>query len=133
MTWPRAFRNLGLGLLVVFVVAGAVVIGLAIERTTRGQDRALAQEIVIHHFERSSWFALNAGKYEGLDPDLAQGFRESATWHAHRAREFQRMNMADVPDETERDAEHDRSDCRLLERALRCDAVLSERSDAARR
>ena len=40
-----------------------VVLGLAVERSLRGQDRELCQELVIHHFERSSWFAMNAERY----------------------------------------------------------------------
>lgn len=124
MEWPRVLRNLGLGLLLIAGVAGAVVLGLTVERRTRGQDRALAQEVVIHHFERASWFAMNAGKYEGIDPGLADGFRDSAAWHARRAREFQRMNTVEVPHEAERDAEHDVVDGRLMVRALRCDSTL---------
>jgi len=131
MEWTRTLRPLGLGLLLIAGVALAVVLGLHGERTTRGQDRALAQEVVIHHFERASWFAMNAGKYEAIDPELAQGFRESATWHASRAREFQRMNTGEVPREAERDAEHDLSDGRLMERALRCDTILRKNNDEA--
>lgn len=91
----------------------------------------MAQELVIHHFERSSWFALNAGKYEGLDPELSHGFRASAVWHARRAREFQRMTTGDAVRESERDAEHDLADARLLERALRYDSLLGADDHAA--
>jgi hypothetical protein len=131
MEWNRAFRYLGLGLLLVVAAVTAVAIGLGIDRFARGRDRALAQELVIHHFERSSWFALNAGKYESLDSGLARGFRESADWHARRAREFQRMDTGDVARESERDAVHDLTDARLLGRALRCDSLLGAQNHAA--
>src|SRR5690349_3596731 len=96
MERPRASRNLGLGLLLVVAAATAVAVAPGVDRFARGRDRDLAQELVIHHFERSSWFALNAGKYEGLDAELSRGFRESAVWHARRAREFRRMSTGDV-------------------------------------
>jgi hypothetical protein len=40
-----------------------VVLGLAVERYLRGQDRELCPEMVIPHYERSSWFAMNAERY----------------------------------------------------------------------
>lgn len=126
-------KVIGLPILLALIVAGAVFVGLAADRFTRGQDRALAQEVVIRHFERASWFAMNAGKYEGIDPELTQKFRESAAWHARRAREFQRMNTGEVPREAERDAEHDLSDGRLMERALRCDSLLNAMDQATGR
>ena len=123
----RATRLRGLlALPVVLVLIGAIALygGRAADRHRRGPDRALAQELVIHHFERSSWFAMNAGKYEAVDPDLARGFRESAAWHARRAREFQRMDAGEVAREAERDNEHDLADGRLRERALKLDPLL---------
>jgi hypothetical protein len=95
-------------------------------RLTRGPDRALAQELVIHQFERSSWFAMNAGKYEAVDPDLARKFRGSAAWHDRRAREFQRVDASNVAREAVRDTEHDLADGRLRERALKPDPLLSK-------
>jgi hypothetical protein len=68
MRWPKGVRKLGLGLLLVAAAALAVALGLAAERFTRGPDRALGQEMALHHFERSSWFALNAEKYAAIDP-----------------------------------------------------------------
>jgi hypothetical protein len=116
--------RLGPGLLLSIAAALAFVLGLSAGRLTRGPDRALAQELVIHHFERSSWFAMNAGKYEAVDPGLARRFRESAAWHARRAREFQRMDAGEVAREAERDNEHDLADGRLRERALKLDPLL---------
>jgi hypothetical protein len=121
----RRFR-LGPGLLLVAAAALGVVLWVSTVRLTRGLDRALAQEFVIHHFERSSWFAMNAGKYEAVDPDLAREFRESAVWHARRAREFQRMDAGEAVREAERDNEHDLADGRLRERELKLDPLLSK-------
>lgn len=125
--------NFGLAVLLASAVAGGVYLGLAVDRFARGQDRALAQELVIHHFERSSWFALNAGNYEELDPALARGFREAAAWHARRAREYQRMDPAVVARESERDTARDLSDGRLMERALRHDAARGKQRETPRR
>src|SRR5262245_12322903 len=115
MMMARLARNSGLALLLVVATAAAVALGIRIERMTRGEDRALAQEMAIHHFERSSWFARNAGKYEGLDPELTRRFREAAEWHARRANEFRRMDTGNVAREAERDVEHDLADGRLME------------------
>jgi hypothetical protein len=122
--------RLGPGQLLVAAAALGVVLWVSTERLTRGPDRALAQEFVIHHFERSSWFAMNAGKYVAVDPDLARKFRESAAWHARRAREFQRMEAGEVAREAELDNEHDLADGRLRERALKIDSLLSKRGQA---
>ncbi|MFO0890934.1 MAG: hypothetical protein U0790_17545 [Isosphaeraceae bacterium] len=119
----------GLVVLVPLLVTAGVYLALAADRFARGHARALAQKLVIHHFERSSWFALNAGKLEGVDPDLAARFRESAAWHAQRARAFQRMDPAAAALESERDAPHDLSDGRLMERALKLDASCGKGED----
>jgi hypothetical protein len=97
----------------------------------RGQDRSLAQQLTIYHFERSSWFAMSAGKFESIDPELTRRFREVAAWHAQRAREFQRMNTRDVARESERDLENDIVEGQLLEQALRYDSDLGEKSNEA--
>ncbi len=122
----------GLRLLLAAVAISALAfLAPAVERYLRGQDRSLAQELTIHHFERSSWFAMNAGKYEGIDPELTRRFREVAAWHARRAREFQRMDPGEVAGESERDFEHDRSEGPLLVRALKYDSILGKRGSEA--
>jgi hypothetical protein len=119
MGWRRAVRNVGVRLLIAAAAVLAVVAGVTVERFLRGHDRELCQAIVIHHFERSSWFAMNAEKYAGIDPELTRRFREVAAWHARRGREFQRMEMSDVARESERDLEHDQVEGRLIERAAK--------------
>ncbi len=121
----RSLRAVGFRLLAFLAAAGAVAAGLAVDRLVRGHDRALAQELVIHHFERSAWFAMKAPDYEGIDPELARRFRESAAWHARRAREFQRMDPGAAARESGRDLDREVVEGRLLERALRCDAILA--------
>lgn len=122
----------GLRLLHATVTISALVFAaLTVERSLRDQDRSLAQQLTIHHFERSSWFAMNAGKYESIDPELTRRFREVAAWHARRAREFQRMDPGEVAGESERDLEHDRSEDPLLVRALKYDSILGKRGSEA--
>jgi hypothetical protein len=128
----RAAWKAGLRLLVAAAaVAVLVAVGLAVERYASGRERELAQQLIIHHFERSSWLALNAGRYAKTDPELSRRFCELAAWHARRAREFQRMNTGDVARESERNLEHDPLESRLMERALRWDARFGERSGEA--
>jgi hypothetical protein len=116
MERSRAAWKTGLGLLIAAVAVSALVLAaLAIERFVRAPDRALGQGMALHHFERSSWFALNAERYAAIDPELTDRFRELVVWHARRAREFQRMSPGDVARESERDLEHDRSEAQLLE------------------
>jgi hypothetical protein len=131
MGWSRALRYLGFRLLLAAAAVLAVVLGLTVERFIRGQDRQLCQEIVIHHFERSSWFAMNAEKYESIDPELTRRFKEVAAWHARRAREFQRMITSDVARESGRDLEHDRVEGRIMEQALKYNSILRKRSREA--
>src|SRR4051812_5390196 len=95
MEWRRAVRTLGVRSLLVAVAVLVVVLGFAVERSLRDHDRELCQEMVIHHFERSSWFAMNAEKYADIDPELPRRFMEMAVWHAKRAREFQRMSLGE--------------------------------------
>jgi hypothetical protein len=128
MEWRRAVRTLVVCSLVVATAVLVVVSGLAVERSLRGQDRELCQELVIHHFERSSWFAMNAEKYADLDPELTRRFKEIAAWHAKRAREFQRMETSNVAREAERDLEHDKVEGRLMERAVKSNSILRKRS-----
>src|SRR3954447_8397099 len=115
MEWKRAVRTLGVRSLIVAAAVLVVALGVAVERSLRGQDRELCQELVIHHFERSSWFAMNAEKYADIDPELTRRFKEMAAWHARRAREFQRMDPSNVAREAERDLEHDKVEGRLME------------------
>jgi hypothetical protein len=89
----------------------------------------LAQEVVIHHLERTSSLARSAENYAGLDPALADGFHQSAAWHAQGPGESRRMDAADVSRGTGRDAEHDRSDGRLPERAMSCDSILRQENN----
>jgi hypothetical protein len=70
MEWRRAVRNLGTRFLFAATVVLALIVGLSIHRFVWDRDRELRHELVAHHFERSSWFAMNAAKYEELDPDL---------------------------------------------------------------
>lgn len=127
MKWPTAMRNLGL----LLATAALVPLALTVERYYRGQDRSLAQQLAIHHYERSSWFAMNAGKYEAVDPELAGKFRELAKWHYGRASGFVRMPAGDVAAESERDSEHDAVEYPLLERALKHDSSLREEKEEA--
>ena len=125
MEWRRAVRNLGARFLFAATVVLALILGLSIHRFA--WDRVLRHELVAHHFERSSWFAMNAAKYEELDPELAQRFTESAAWHAKRAREFQRMSDGEVVHQAEQDLEHDKDDGHLMERAATVDGRLAGR------
>ena len=63
MEWRRAVRTLAVRSLVVAAAILVVVLALAVELSLRGQDRELCQEMVIQHYERSSWFAMNAEKW----------------------------------------------------------------------
>jgi hypothetical protein len=131
MEWRRAVRNLGTRFLFAATVVVALILGLSIHRFIWDRDRELRHELVAHHFERSSWFAMNAAKYEEFDPDLAQRFMESAAWHAKRAREFQRMSDGEVVHQAEQDLEHDKDDGHLMERAAKYGPILRKRSREA--
>ena len=72
----------GRPILVALVAAAAAALGWAGRGLVRSPDREVIQEAVIHHFERSSWFATNAPEYEAFRPDLGPAFRERAAWHA---------------------------------------------------
>jgi hypothetical protein len=131
MEWRRAVRNLGTRFLFAATVVLALILGLSIHRFVWDRNRELRHELVAHHFERSSWFAMNAGKYEELDPDLARRFMEAAAWHAKRAREFQRMSDGEVVHQAEQDLEHDKDDGHLMERAAKYGPILRKRSREA--
>src|SRR4051794_17299174 len=131
MEWRRAVRTLGVRCLFVAAAALVIVLGWAVERFARGRDRELCQEIVIQHYERSSWFAMNAEKYADIDPELTRRFKELAAWHARRAGEFQRMETSNVAREAERDLEHDKVEGRLMERATKSNSLLRKRSREA--
>jgi hypothetical protein len=131
MDWHRTVRTLGIRFLIGAATVLVVFLGLAIDRHLRRPDRDLRQELVNHHFERSSWFALNAEKYAELDPDLTRQFKEVAAWHANRAHEFQRMGFGDVVPQAERDLEHDKVDGHLIERAAKYNPILRKRRAAA--
>jgi hypothetical protein len=132
MDWSRRATNFRRRLVIAAAAVLIVVLGLGIQRFLRDQDRELCHEMVVHHFERSSWFAMNAGKYEDLEPELARRFMESAAWHANRAREFQRMSLGDVVRQAEQDLEHDKVDGHLMERAAKYHPILRKRSEAAK-
>lgn len=115
---PECRRRWGLHVLVVAVAAAILTLGLSGRGLLGRPEREVMQEVVIHHFERASWFALNAEEYETLCPGLGREFREMATWHARRAREYQRMDAAVLAAALEQDARHDREEGQLMDRAL---------------
>jgi hypothetical protein len=127
MEWRKTVRTLAVRSLIVAAAVLVVILGWAAERFARGRDRELCQELIIQHFERSSWFAMNAEKYQDLDPELTRRFKEMAAWHAKRAREFQRMETSNVAREAERDLEHDKVEGRLMERAAKANSLLRKR------
>lgn len=116
---PSWQRRWGLHVLLVSVATAVVFLGFSGRGLLSRPEREVIQEAVIHHFERASWFALNADEYEKLCPGLGSEFREAATWHARRAREYQRMDPAELGFELEQDAGHDREEGRLMDRALK--------------
>lgn len=119
MEWVRIVLNDGLRLIAAAVLAGAAIgVVLCLDRRAEALDRELAQELATHHFERSSWFAIQGWTRADDDPELRVRFRDEALWHARRARAFQRMSPAEVVAEAERDAEHDRLEGRLMDRVL---------------
>jgi hypothetical protein len=132
MEWPRAVCTLAIRLLIGATTVLVFFLGLAIDRHLSRPDRDVRQELVNHHYERSSWFALNAEKYAEFDPDLARQFKEVATWHAERAHEFHRMSLGDVVRQADQDLEHDKVDGQLIERAAKYNPILRKRSVAAK-
>lgn len=116
---PACQRRWGVHVLLVVAAAAVVCVGLSNRGLLGRPEREVMQEAVIHHFERASWFALNADGYEKLCPGLGLEFREIATWHARRAREYQRMDPAALTVGLEQDAVHDREEGQLMDRALK--------------
>ncbi len=70
-----------LEVLLAAVAAGVVLLGWTGRGPLGRPGREVIQDAVIHHFERASWFALNAQDYEALRPGLGREFREMAEWH----------------------------------------------------
>ena len=119
MQGPACRWRWALHVLLVIVAAALVILGLSGRGLLDRPDREVIQEAVIHHFERASWFAMHADEYEELCPGMGREFRDMAAWHVRRAREYQRMEAANLAAEQEQDAAHDREEGKLMDRVLR--------------